>query len=135
MRNHSYWLLLVLLAGCAGPSSNWRGRDDYQALGHAPGWLLTIDDRLKFVTSSPKTLIEVPRPILEPTAAGSRYVAGGLVLDITPIPCNDVRSGVAFADTVQVVANGYSYRGCGGKRVPTLDARPPQIGARPYPAR
>ena len=128
MRRLTYPLLLLTLAGCASSSpSNWRARDNYQALGHFPGWLITVDERLKFVTVSPKTIIELPRPIPLPTAYGSRYIAGGLVLDITNTPCNDVRSGVAFADTVQVVVNGYSYRGCGGKRVPTLNMPPPQI--------
>jgi uncharacterized membrane protein len=109
------------LTGCAG-SKGWRPAETYAALGHAPGWVLTIENgRLKFVTSSPKTVLESPTPLAEPTSLGRRYATDRLALEITNQPCNDVRSGIAFADTVTVLANGYSYRGCGGERVPLLD--------------
>jgi uncharacterized membrane protein len=109
------------LIGCAG-SKGWRPAESYSALGHAPGWVLTIEDgSLRFVTSSPKAVFESPTPLPQPTSLGRRYATDRLTLDITNQPCNDVRSGIAFADTVTVLANGYSYRGCGGERVPLLN--------------
>ncbi len=122
MPKRSVWLLLGLLAGCADSDASLRGRETYQALGHEPGWTLTLRDaRLKFATSTPNTLLEYPRPLPALTANGRRYVTDRLSLDITHVPCNDRRNGVAFADTVTVVLNGYSYRGCGGRREPLLD--------------
>lgn len=113
---------IAALAGCANPGSGWRAREAYQALGHEPGWILTIQDRrLKFVTSSPETLIEIPTPLVDVSPLGRRYATERLVLEIGHRPCNDVRSGVAFSDHVVVVVGGYTYRGCGGKRVPLLD--------------
>lgn len=127
MRKQTNWLLLAGLAAlsaCATP--DLRAREIYQALGHTPGWLLTIDDaRLKFATSSPQTLVEAPRPFSEATSLGRRYAAGTLSVDVTQQPCTDEKSGIAFSDTVVVLSAGYSYRGCGGKRVPLLDTSRP----------
>jgi hypothetical protein len=84
--------------------------------------VLTIESgRLKFVTSSPKSILEGPTPLPQPTAIGRSYATGALTLEIVSQPCNDARSGIAFADTVTVLANGFSYRGCGGERVHLLD--------------
>ena len=113
---------LAVLSSCADPGAGWRARETYQALGHEPGWTLTMQGkRLKFATSSPETLIEIPTPVFAASPLGRRYATGGLLLEIGHRPCNDVRSGIAFADHVVVVVNGYTYRGCGGKRVPLLD--------------
>ena len=115
-------ILIASLGGCAAATERLRGREVYQALGHDPGWLLTIDrGRLIFATSTPKTLIEIPQPVPDTTPQGRRYAAANIRLEIWSQPCNDVRSGVAFAETVSVGANGTEYRGCGGKRVPTLN--------------
>ena len=115
-------ILIASLCGCAGGTGQFGGREVYQALGHDPGWLLTIDrGRMKFATSTPKTLIEVTQPVPETTARGRRYGTNDLRLETWSQPCNDARSGVAFAETVRVSANGTDYHGCGGKRVPTLD--------------
>ena len=113
---------LAALAGCAGPTSNWRAAQTYQALGHEPGWTLTIrGERLKFAGSYPQTLIELAPPVAQPTAYGRRYATQRLTLDITAKPCNDAMSGVAFSDTVSVIVDGYNFQGCGGERVPLLD--------------
>ena len=114
---------IAALAGCTDPGEGWRARESYQALGHDPGWILTIQDRrLKFVTSSPDTLIEVPAPLFEVSPLGRRYASQRLLLEIGHRPCNDTRSGVAFSDHVLIVVDGITYRGCGGKRVPLLDS-------------
>jgi hypothetical protein len=84
--------------------------------------VLTVSDaRFSFVTSSPKAVLESPLPLAQATPLGRRFANDRLTVEITNQPCNDVRSGIAFADTVVVLANGYSYRGCGGERVPLLN--------------
>ena len=114
---------IAALSGCADPGEGWRPREAYQALGYEPGWVLTIrENRLKFVTTSPDTLIEIPTPLVQSSPLGRRYATDRLLLEIAHRPCNDRRSGVAFSDHVVVVVDGYTYRGCGGKRVPLLDS-------------
>jgi uncharacterized membrane protein len=125
MREHHRWLLLTasaMLSGCAGTAELFRAEERYHALGHDPGWVLTIESKtLKFVTSQPNSVHESRRPLSEITTTGRRYVTERVTLDIISQPCNDSRSGIAFADTVVVTANEASYRGCGGERVPLLD--------------
>ena len=122
MRAVLAWLLFPVLASCAGPSETLRGREGYGALGHDPSWLLTMrDGRLKFVGSEPKTVMEIIAPLPEPLAYGRRHASERLTLEVTHRPCNDVKSGLAFSDTVTVVVDGYRHQGCGGKRVPLLD--------------
>jgi uncharacterized membrane protein len=125
MSKHFHWLVLTplaALAACAGTDSPFRPVETYNALGHDPGWLLTIDRaRLRFVTSSPATNLESLRPAAEFSPLGRRYRTDRLTIDIARQPCNDSRSGIAFAETVVVVSSGYTYRGCGGERTPLLD--------------
>ena len=125
MLKHYHWLVLgplAALTACSGTGDALRKAESYHALGHEPGWLLTIDNaRLRFVTSSPMTNIETLRPIPQISPLGRRYSTDRLTLDIATQPCHDVRSGIAFSDTVVVTAGTYSYRGCGGDRVPLLN--------------
>lgn len=122
MRRCSALPLLALVASCAGAGDDLRNHSFYQALGHEPGWTLILDDdRLKFATSSPKTLIRLPVPRPAISSSGRRYAGPEIAVEIANAPCNDSRSGVAFRDTVTVLANGYSYQGCGGPRAPLLD--------------
>lgn len=122
MARAATFLALALLGGCAGALEPLPGRAGYQALGHDPAWVLTMrDGALKFVGSDPRTAMEILAPVPEPTAYGRRYSSERLTLEITRQPCNDVRSGVAFSDTVALVVDRYNYRGCGGERMPLLD--------------
>ena len=129
MREDYRWLILascVALSACTGSSRLFRAAETYHALGHDPGWLLTLDDKkLKFVTSRPNTVYESTLPLVQTSAIGRRYSTDRVTLDITNQPCNDVRSGIGFSDTVVVSANGYRYQGCGGNRVPLLDRQGP----------
>jgi uncharacterized membrane protein len=124
MLDKRMWLLLAgaaALGGCAGTHS-LRPVETYSALGHEPGWTLTINrTELSFVTSSPNSVLESVPPLAQVSQLGRRYVTARLTLDIAHQPCNDAMSGVAFADTVVVIANGFTYRGCGGERVPLLN--------------
>lgn len=123
MRPVSALLCLAALGGCAGARDDFRPAESYGALGSRPGWLLTIAKaRLSFVSSRDNRRIEIPRPIPQATATGRRFAGEGISIDIVNRPCNDDRSGIAFADTVTVAIGGATYRGCGGERVPLLDS-------------
>jgi uncharacterized membrane protein len=122
MRHGSAWLLLAALAGCGGSEGNWRRSESYRALGHDPAWTLVIDDgRVKFASGTPRVYLDFVRPLPQPTAAGRRYLGERFALEITARPCNDSRSGVAFADTVSVRVDDTAYQGCGGARIQMLD--------------
>lgn len=122
MRRSLAFLFLALVGGCGDLRENLRAREVYQALGHEPGWTLIVDDaRLKFATSTPKTLIELPTPLAAISPYGRRYVRDRIAVEIAHTVCNDSHSGIAFEDTVTVLVDGYAYRGCGGPRAPLLD--------------
>lgn len=118
-------LILIPMAGltaCSDPARTLAGRESFTALGHAPGWTLTMDGRrMKFVASTPNTLVEVPRPRPVATVSGHRYGAAGILVEVAAGPCLDPRSGVAFASHVTVTVGTDIYRGCGGRREPMLD--------------
>lgn len=125
MRANFLWLTLAAcaaLSACAGDAGPFRVKERYHALGHNPGWLLTMEgNRVRFVTGTPNFVFEGLRPLAETTTFGRRYSMDLVTLDISSEPCNDARSGIAFSDTVVVTTDGNSYRGCGGERVPLLD--------------
>jgi uncharacterized membrane protein len=126
MGKNKRWLILVCCAALSGCGANtarmFRAVETYHALGHEPGWLLTMEkSKLKFVTSRPYSVLEGPRPLAQISAIGRRYSTDRVTLDIFAQPCSDTRSGIAFSDTVIVTANGNTYRGCGGERVQLLD--------------
>lgn len=113
---------VAAVSGCAGGLASLQGPQTFQALGHDPGWILTMrDQRLRFVGTDPRTVMEIVPPIPEALPYGRRYASERLTLEITRRPCHDIRSGIAFSDTVSVVVDGYNYQGCGGERVPLLD--------------
>ncbi len=60
--------------------------------------------------------IKVARPNPRTTFNGHRYDTPRLIVDVTHGRCNDVMSGHGYADQVIVIADGESYRGCGGER-------------------
>ncbi len=113
---------VAALPGCAGSMASLAGPQTFQALGHDPGWILTLrGERLRFVGTDPRTVMEIVPPLPEALPYGRRYASERLTLEITRRPCNDIRSGIAFSDTVSVVVDGYNHQGCGGERMPLLD--------------
>ena len=117
-------ILLLSLAGCAplpAPPAN-AGQERYTARGQEPGWALTIaDGRVDYVGNYGETRINVPRPDPHTTFNGHRYETRRLIVDVTHGRCNDAMSGHGFADHVTVIADGQTYRGCGGERRPDWD--------------
>ena len=91
--------------------------ETYTARGQEPGWALTIaDGRIDYIGNYGEKRINVARPDPRTTFNGHRYETPRLIVDVTHGRCNDAMSGHGFADQVMVIADGETYRGCGGER-------------------
>jgi uncharacterized membrane protein len=115
------YILLIGAAACAYPAATIEphqpAAETYRALGQEPGWTVTIGDgRIDYVGNYGEKRINVPRPDPRTTFNGHRYETERLVVDVTHGRCNDVMSGHGYADQVMVIADGETYRGCGGER-------------------
>ncbi len=87
----------------------------FRAGGNEPGWQLEMGARTLFTTADGKTRIEAPTPVAEFVASARRYaMAPNLQVTVTPRLCIDSMSGLPRPDTVNVVLDGRSLRGCGG---------------------
>jgi uncharacterized membrane protein len=92
-------------------------RETYSALGQEPGWALKIaGGRIDYQGNYGEKKISVARPEPKPSANGRRYVTPRLTVDVTYVRCNDAMSGFGFEHQVTVIADGETYKGCGGAR-------------------
>jgi heat shock protein HslJ len=116
--------LIALAGGCMQPAATLPAppQEGYTARGQEPGWALTIaNGRIDYIGNYGEKRINVARPDPRTSFNGHRYETPRLVVDITHGRCNDAMSGHGFADTVTVIADGETYRGCGGQRRPAWD--------------
>lgn len=91
--------------------------ESYYALGQEPGWALKIaGGRLDYSGNYGDKKINVARPDPRPSFNGRRYVTPRLTVDITYVRCNDAMSGFGFEHQVMVIADGETFKGCGGAR-------------------
>ena len=91
--------------------------ESYSALGQEPGWALKIGGgRIDYTGNYGEKKINVARPDPRPSINGRRYVTERLTVDITYARCNDAMSGFGFEHQVMVIADGETYKGCGGAR-------------------
>jgi uncharacterized membrane protein len=91
--------------------------ESYTARGQEPGWALTIaNGRIDYVGNYGDKRINVARPEPRTSFNGHRYETPRLIVDVTHGRCNDVMSGHGYADQVMVIADGETYKGCGGDR-------------------
>jgi uncharacterized membrane protein len=115
-------LFLPLLAAACVPREGARPTVDsaperYEARGQEPGWHLLIHGgRIDYTGNYGAKKIEVARPDPRPSFNGRRYVTERLTVDVTYSRCNDAMSGFGFEHQVMVIADGETYRGCGGER-------------------
>ena len=115
---------LIALAGCMQPVGTVpsSAQETYTARGQEPGWALTIaGGRIDYLGNYGEKRINVARPDPRTTFNGHRYETSRLTVDITHGRCNDAMSGHGYADQVVVIADGETYRGCGGERRPDWD--------------
>ncbi len=119
-------LPLLLIAGCTmerpAPPGGAPATETYIARGQEPGWMVTIARGcIDYVGNYGEKRINVPRPDPRTTFNGHRYETRRLIVDVTHGRCNDAMSGHGYADQVMVIADGETYRGCGGTRRPDWD--------------
>lgn len=108
---------LALLSACATPAPVASAPDEYTARGQEPGWALRIaGGRIDYRGNYGEKRIVVATPDPRTSFNGHRYETPRLIVDITHGRCNDAMSGHGYADTVMVIADGETYRGCGGER-------------------
>jgi uncharacterized membrane protein len=114
------WIMFTVAAGCVYPAVTAvdpAAAERYAARGQEPGWALTIENgRIDYTGNYGEKRINVARPDPRTTFNGHRYEAARLIVDVTHSRCNDVMSGHGYADAVTVIADGETYRGCGGAR-------------------
>lgn len=114
-------ILLPLLAACAADVEDvpeGAPQTEYSALGRTPDWALRFDrDRISFTGDGGDTRITAARPVAVQTAAGQRYAADRIVVDIVPGACDGALSGSGFDDRVVITLAGRTLRGCGGNRI------------------
>lgn len=91
----------------------------YLALGTEPGWTLEITpSRLNYVGDYGETKIMAANPGAKPSMNGQAYVTDRLSVVIKQAPCSDGMSDRRYSDTVRVIADGKTVKGCGGKILP-----------------
>jgi heat shock protein HslJ/uncharacterized lipoprotein YbaY len=87
----------------------------FRATGNAPGWQLEMGARTLFTTADGQTRIEAATPVAESSAGARRYaIAPNLQVTVTPRLCAESKSSLPRPDTVSVVLDGRTLRGCGG---------------------
>lgn len=114
-------LLAAGAAACAPTQAPLPASDPtnerYEAKGQEPGWHVLIHDGLiDYVGDYGKKRISVARPDPRPSFNGRRYETKRLTVDVTYSRCNDAMSGFGFEHQVLVIADGESFKGCGGAR-------------------
>ncbi|HEX8225450.1 MAG TPA: hypothetical protein VF605_16675 [Allosphingosinicella sp.] len=97
-------------------------QESYAALGQEPGWALKIaGGRIDYTGNYGEKKISVARPGPTPTRNGRRYTTPRLTVTVTYTRCNDAMSGFGFEHEVTIVADGETYKGCGGARKKNWD--------------
>jgi putative lipoprotein len=106
------------------PSSGlWKEAADrgvtFRATGNEPGWILEMGNEGETVLIVDYGEKRHRFATAEPARAGDRLVykssagSADIAIEIERKPCRDGMSGFPFQATVQVRAEGKSYRGCG----------------------
>lgn len=116
--------LPIALAGCVPAAEAPQGPGSppaaaYFALGTEPGWSLEITPGLlNYDGDYGDTKIVVANPGAKPSFNGERYVTPRLTVDVTHGECSDGMSDRRYSDTVTVIAEGKTVKGCGGAILP-----------------
>ncbi|MDP8994023.1 MAG: hypothetical protein M3N07_03420 [Pseudomonadota bacterium] len=121
------WVMFAAAAACAYPAVTSPppadpAQEHYEARGQEPGWHLVIHGgRINYTGNYGEKRISVARPDPRPTFNGRRYETPRLTVDISYSRCNDAMSGHGYEHQVMVIADGHTFRGCGGERRPEWD--------------
>ena len=105
---------LPALGACqtTSPADETVAAEVYTARGNEPGWILKMDGKtIAYGGDYGETKIKIPAPVARPSFNGMRHVSDRMTVDITFASCTDGMSGLRFADTVTVTADGKQVRG------------------------
>lgn len=115
-------LSALALAACAPAADRPQPAAAYMALGTEPGWTLEITrERLNYAGDYGETRIVVPNPGARAMVGGETYVTDRLSVEVVRDECSDGMSDRRYADTVTVIADGKTVKGCGGAILPPGD--------------
>ena len=119
--NRTLLPIALLATACASKqtpeTASSPSMERYEALGQEPGWKVLIHDgRIDYTGNYGEKKISVARPDPRPSFNGRRYETPRLTVDVTYSRCNDAMSGHGFEHQVTVLADGASFKGCGGAR-------------------
>ena len=87
----------------------------YKAIGHAPEWTLTIDERLITFYQPGRRPVTQPTPRVIVGFAGEIYQTPRIGVNLPHVGCKDSVSGTLFRDRAEVTVDGVRYTGCGGE--------------------
>ena len=115
------FIAALIAPACSAERPASRGaapmNETYTARGQEPGWLVKIGNgQIDYTGNYGDKRIVVKRTNPRTTCSGHRYETQRLIVDVTHGRCNDAMSGHGYADQVMVIADGETYRGCGGVR-------------------
>ncbi len=95
------------------------------AVGQEPGWTLEITPqpdpgtvRLAYAGDYGTVVIDEPAVAAASPGGSAGYRGVRLAVTVTPGQCADSVSGELYTQSVAVMADGRSYRGCGGAKLP-----------------
>ena len=87
----------------------------YRAVGHAPEWTLTIDERLIAFYRPGQPPVTQPTPRVIVGFAGEIYQTPRIGVNLPHVGCTDSVTGQRFRDRAEVTVDGVRYAGCGGE--------------------
>ena len=89
----------------------------YRAVGHAPEWTMTIDERLIAFYRPGLPPVTQPTPRVIVGFAGEIYQTPRIGVNLPHVGCTDSITGQRFRDRAEVTVDGVRYTGCGGEPV------------------
>ena len=87
----------------------------YRAVGHAPEWTLTIDERSIAFHRPGQAPVVQPTPPVIVGFAGEIYQTPRIGVNLPHVGCTDSVTGQRFRDRAEVTVDGTRYTGCGGQ--------------------
>ncbi|MBL0924723.1 MAG: hypothetical protein IBJ12_09710 [Sphingomonadaceae bacterium] len=105
---------LALTACQTVPEADPAGPAPYKAAGTEPFWGLSIETSGMTFSRAGERDVRVSGHEARPSFNGWRYVSDRIIADITFVQCSDGMSDNVYKDSVTVIVDGKTYKGCGG---------------------
>jgi uncharacterized membrane protein len=105
----------LALAACQTvPETEPSGQSPYKAAGTEPFWGLSIETSGMTFSRAGERELRVTRYEARPSFNGWRYVSDRITADVTFVQCSDGMSDNVYKDSVTVIVDGETFKGCGG---------------------